>query len=331
MQTRDDLYKYLDYHAYEQKLDALFCGGEGEGEMSTPRIAVSAKPKKSVALSGVAAGNTALCSVGQQRQRPALPRLRHPRSGRDLRVRGDRLSTDPRQAAEQGASSPPTRPSSRTCAAFRRRCAPCSSNCRRPRIPWTSCAPARRRWAACCPRRTTTIAAGAREIADHLVASFGVDALLLVSLLAQRPAHPRRDRRRFRRRALPAPAASPAAAGELGARHAHLAQSLRRARVQFLHVHGARDRRHRLGHLLLHHRRHRRVARAQTRRRQRSGARNPGALRHAGRSRGRHPPARRRTRRSSSASAIRCTPCPIRATSIIKRVAGEVRRAKPAT
>jgi methylisocitrate lyase len=24
MQTRDDLYDYLDYHAYEQKLDALF-------------------------------------------------------------------------------------------------------------------------------------------------------------------------------------------------------------------------------------------------------------------------------------------------------------------
>jgi methylisocitrate lyase len=24
MQTRDDLYKFLDYHAYEQKLDALF-------------------------------------------------------------------------------------------------------------------------------------------------------------------------------------------------------------------------------------------------------------------------------------------------------------------
>jgi len=24
MQTRDDLYKYLGYHAYEQKLDALF-------------------------------------------------------------------------------------------------------------------------------------------------------------------------------------------------------------------------------------------------------------------------------------------------------------------
>jgi methylisocitrate lyase len=24
MQTRNDLYKYLDYHAYEQKLDSLF-------------------------------------------------------------------------------------------------------------------------------------------------------------------------------------------------------------------------------------------------------------------------------------------------------------------
>jgi len=30
MQTRDDLYRYLDYHAYEQKLDALFSGEKGE-------------------------------------------------------------------------------------------------------------------------------------------------------------------------------------------------------------------------------------------------------------------------------------------------------------
>jgi methylisocitrate lyase len=28
MQTRDDLYKYLDYHSYEQKLDALFSAGK---------------------------------------------------------------------------------------------------------------------------------------------------------------------------------------------------------------------------------------------------------------------------------------------------------------
>jgi methylisocitrate lyase len=28
MQTREDLYRYLDYHAYETKLDALFSKGK---------------------------------------------------------------------------------------------------------------------------------------------------------------------------------------------------------------------------------------------------------------------------------------------------------------
>jgi methylisocitrate lyase len=28
MQTRNDLYDYLDYHAYEKKLDALFARGK---------------------------------------------------------------------------------------------------------------------------------------------------------------------------------------------------------------------------------------------------------------------------------------------------------------
>jgi methylisocitrate lyase len=27
MQTRDELYRYLDYHAYERKLDELFAKG----------------------------------------------------------------------------------------------------------------------------------------------------------------------------------------------------------------------------------------------------------------------------------------------------------------
>lgn len=31
MQTRDDLYKYLDYHAYEKKLDELFAKAKGSG------------------------------------------------------------------------------------------------------------------------------------------------------------------------------------------------------------------------------------------------------------------------------------------------------------
>jgi len=30
MQTRADLYKYLDYHAYEEKLDELFAKSKGE-------------------------------------------------------------------------------------------------------------------------------------------------------------------------------------------------------------------------------------------------------------------------------------------------------------
>jgi methylisocitrate lyase len=32
MQTRDDLYRYLDYHAYERKLDALFSAEKGGQE-----------------------------------------------------------------------------------------------------------------------------------------------------------------------------------------------------------------------------------------------------------------------------------------------------------
>ena len=32
MQTRDELYDYLDYHDYEQKLDALFARRASEGD-----------------------------------------------------------------------------------------------------------------------------------------------------------------------------------------------------------------------------------------------------------------------------------------------------------
>ena len=100
----------------------------------------------------------------------------------------------------------------------------------------------------------------------------------------------------------------------VGARDAHLADPVCRARVQRLHLHRARDRRHRLGHVLGHHRRHRRAARPEARRRQRSRVRDPAALR-------RRPTKPKPTsarawkrRRSSSASAIRCTRSPIRAT-----------------
>ena len=77
MQTRAELYDFLGYHAYEDKLDALFAAGQATGtprhERTTPPLA-GLKPKKSVALSGTAAGNTALCTVG--------------RSGNDLHYRG---------------------------------------------------------------------------------------------------------------------------------------------------------------------------------------------------------------------------------------------------
>ena len=83
----------------------------------------------------------------------------------------------------------------------------------------------------------------------------------------------------------------------VGEGDAHLADPVRRARVQRLDVHRARDRGHRLGPVLLHHRRDRRAARPEARRRQRGRVRDPEALRDAGRGRGRHPRARRPTRK----------------------------------
>jgi hypothetical protein len=78
MQTRMELYDYLGYHAFEQKLDALFAPGTREHAMTDTEETMTEthlpKPKKSVALSGTAAGNTAICTVG--------------RTGNDLHYRG---------------------------------------------------------------------------------------------------------------------------------------------------------------------------------------------------------------------------------------------------
>ena len=228
--------------------------------MSTPE-SHTGKPKKSVALSGVTAGNTALCSVG--------------RSGNDLHYRGyDILEVAETCEFEEIAYLliHGKLPNKAQLAAYKTklkslRGLPAPVRAVLEQLPAGHASHGRdahRRVGAglrAAREADDHDAAGAREIADHLRGVLRLDALLLVSLLAQRPAHPRRDRRRFGRRPFPAPAAPPAAAGELGARHAHLAHSLRRARVQFVDVHGARDRRHGLGHLLLHHRRHRRAAR----------------------------------------------------------------------
>jgi citrate synthase len=91
MQSRADLYKYLDYDSYEPKRIGAIMS-------DSPSTDPTFKPKKSVALSGVVAGNTALCTVGRTGNDLQLPRLRHPRDRRDLRIRGNRLPADSREA-----------------------------------------------------------------------------------------------------------------------------------------------------------------------------------------------------------------------------------------
>ncbi len=71
---------------------------------------------------------------GAHRQRPALPRLRHPGDRRDLRVRGDRPPAGARHAADRGRSCAATRPSCARCAACPPACAPCWRRCR-PHAP----------------------------------------------------------------------------------------------------------------------------------------------------------------------------------------------------
>ncbi len=106
--------------------------------MSTPmNDTILPKPKKSVALSGVTAGNTALCTVGRTGNDLHLPRLRHPRHRRDLRVRGDRLPARPRQAADARRARGYKRKLKSTARPSRRRCARRSSRSLRRRIRWT--------------------------------------------------------------------------------------------------------------------------------------------------------------------------------------------------
>jgi 2-methylcitrate synthase len=60
MQTREELYQSIDYYKYEEAFEINF------------KVKIMAK--KSVALSGVEAGNTSICTVG--------------RNGNDLHYRG---------------------------------------------------------------------------------------------------------------------------------------------------------------------------------------------------------------------------------------------------
>ena len=169
------------------------------------------------------------------------------------------------------------------------------SPARRRRIRWTSCEAGVSALGCVEPERDQSRGACARHRRSaHRLAR--QHAALLVPLRALRHPHRRRERCGLGRRAFPDAAASAAAAGFVGPRDAHVARAVRRARVQRLDVHDARHRRHGLRPLLLHRRRHRRVARPEARRRERGGARDPAALSHARGSRRRHPRAPRAQR-----------------------------------
>ena len=130
-------------------------------------------PKKSVALSGVTAGNTALCTVG--------------RTGNDLHYRGYDIldvaeacnfeeiahllvhGTLPNQAELTAYTSQARQP----CAVCPVPCWTFWNPCLRPRIRWMSCARAVSALGCALPEKEDHNAAGARDIADRLMASLG--------------------------------------------------------------------------------------------------------------------------------------------------------------
>ena len=131
------------------------------------------KPKKSVALSGVTAGNTALCTVG--------------RTGNDLHYRGyDILEIANtcefeeiayllihEQLPEPARNSPPTRGSSSRCAGCPPPCAAALEVLPAASHPMDVLRTGASVLGCTLPEKEDHAAPGARDIADRLVASFG--------------------------------------------------------------------------------------------------------------------------------------------------------------
>ena len=293
-------------------------------ERDDPRF----KPKKSVALSGVTAGNTALCTVGRTGNDLHYRGYDILDIAKQVRVRGDRLSADPREAAEprrarglqdqaQGLRGLP--------AAVRTvleqlpaashpmdvmRTGVSALGCLVPETGRRTMPPARatsrtgcwRASARCCATGITSrrrpAHRGARPTTTRSAAHF------LHLLHGRKPSD-----------------------AWVRAMHTSL-DPVRRARVQRLDLHRAGDRGHRLRHLFLHHRRHRRAARAEARRRQRSRLRDPEPLRRRPMPPKRTSAAAWRARRSSSASAIRSTPCRDPRNQVIKEVSQQLSQAR---
>ena len=127
MQTRAELYDYLGYHAYEQKLDALYAAScrtrrlENEDADDRQRPPRRSRRNRSRCPAS-SAGNTALCTVGRTGNDLHYRGLRHPRHRRCLRIRGDRVparsTASCRPSAELAAYK---REAQDRCAAFPRR------------------------------------------------------------------------------------------------------------------------------------------------------------------------------------------------------------------
>ncbi len=186
------------------------------------------RPKKSVALSGVPAGNTALCTVG--------------RTGNDLHYRGYDI-LDIAEAAEFEEIAHllvhGTLPNRAELRAYKQKlrslrglpiavkevleALPAASHpmdVMRTGVSALGCA---------LPEKDDHNAPGARDIIDRLMASSGSMLLYWYPLRLQRPRHRGRNRGRHDRRPFPPSAPWPSAGGKLGAGDAHLAHSLRRA------------------------------------------------------------------------------------------------------
>ena len=255
---------------------------------SAAPAATTPKPKKSVALSGVVAGNTALCTVG--------------RTGNDLHYRGYDI-LDIAEACEFEEIAyllvHEKLPTPAELAAYKTklrglRDIPDPIREILERLPAGAHPMDVMRTAvsalgAILPERDLHDADGARDIADRLLASLGSMLLYWYHWTPSSQANRRRNRRRFDRRSFPAPAARQDSARAVGARDAYFVDPLRRARIQCVDLRRAGHRRHRLGHLFGADRRHRRAARPEARRRQRILVRGPAALLDARRGRGRHP------------------------------------------
>ena len=169
------------------------------------------KPKKSVALSGVVAGNTALCTVGRTGNDLHYRGYDILEIADTLRIRGDRAPADPRQAAQRAPSWPPTRQAHGAARPARRRRA-CSSICRPRHIRWTCCAPAFPRSAALLPEKARSSGRGRARHRRPSARPRSARCWLLVSLQPRGTAHRGRNRRRFDRRRISCTCCTAAAA-----------------------------------------------------------------------------------------------------------------------